>query len=97
MKTLSNDEINQHLSLHLKNWAFDKSVIKRDFKFRDFPEAFSFMTAVAFEAEKMDHHPDWCNGFNKVSITLTTHSAKGITSQDFELADKIDQIASKYE
>jgi 4a-hydroxytetrahydrobiopterin dehydratase len=90
MKTLSKDEVINYLALHLKNWSFEESVIKRDFKFKTFVEAFSFMTSVALEAEKIDHHPDWSNGYNKVSIALTTHTAKGITEMDFDLARKID-------
>jgi len=59
-------------------------------------DAFSFMTAVALEAEKSDHHPDWCNVYNKVEITLSTHSAKGITRNDFDLAGKIDAVYKHY-
>ncbi len=96
MKALSNDEVQKHLALHLKNWTSEKSAIKRDFKFKNFVEAFSFMTAVALEAEKIDHHPDWSNGYNKVNITLTTHSENGVTNLDFDMANKIDQLAGKY-
>jgi 4a-hydroxytetrahydrobiopterin dehydratase len=97
MKALTNDEVVSFLALNLKNWAFEENTIKRDFKFKTFVEAFSFMTAIALEAEKMDHHPDWSNGYNKVSITLTTHSSKGITQLDFDLAGKIDHSYKNYE
>lgn len=97
MKTLSKNEVEGYLALDLDNWTLAGTTIKRDFKFKTFIEAFSFMTAVAFEAEKLDHHPDWSNGYNKVSIALTTHSEKGITHFDFDLADKIDRIYKKYE
>jgi len=60
-------------------------------------EAFAFMTAIALEAEKMDHHPDWSNGYNKVNIALTTHSANGITQMDFDLASKIDSAYKNWE
>lgn len=55
-------------------------------------EAFSFMTAIALEAEKLDHHPDWSNVYNNVRISLNTHDAKGITTLDFDLANKIDNV-----
>lgn len=96
MKTFSELEISQHLSKNLKSWVFEKGVIKKDFKFKNFVEAFSFMTAIALEAEKSDHHPDWSNGYNKVMISLTTHSAGGITQLDFDLADKIESIFKNF-
>ena len=61
MKTFSETEIRDHILKHLKSWAFENGVIKRDFEFGDFIEAFSFMTAVALVAEKSDHHPEWSN------------------------------------
>jgi len=97
MKALSKDEIINYLAINLSQWTFNEPVIKRDFKFKTFVEAFSFMTSVALEAEKMDHHPDWSNGYNKVSIALTTHSDNGITQQDFILANKINLIYQTYE
>jgi 4a-hydroxytetrahydrobiopterin dehydratase len=97
MKAFTNDEVVSFLSLNLKKWTLEENTIKRDFKFKTFVEAFSFMTAIALEVEKMDHHPDWSNSYNKVSIALSTHSAKGITQLDFDLADKIDNTFKKYE
>jgi len=95
MKALSSNEINKYLST-LQNWTYDQSSIKKELKFRNFVEAFSFMSAVALEAEKMDHHPDWSNVYNKVNIALNTHSENGITQLDFDLAKKIDDIFKKY-
>lgn len=92
MKALSEKEVTEFLSLHLKDWAFEKNTIKRDFKFKTFVEAFSFMTAVALEAEKIDHHPDWSNSYNLVRLVLTNHEAKGVTQVDFDLAKKIDKL-----
>jgi 4a-hydroxytetrahydrobiopterin dehydratase len=92
MKPLSEDEVTNFLSVHLKKWNLIDGAIRRDFEFSNFVEAFSFMTAVALEAEKMDHHPDWKNSYNKVSISLSTHSAEGITQNDFDLANKIDSL-----
>ena len=97
MKAISNDEISKYVSIHLKNWTFNEKAIKREFKFKTFVEAFSFMTAIALEAEKMDHHPEWSNVYNKVNIALNTHSAGGITQQDFDLAKKIDSIFNNFE
>jgi 4a-hydroxytetrahydrobiopterin dehydratase len=96
MKKFSEQEIGEYLSKNLKSWAFDKSAIKRDFEFKNFVEAFSFMTAVALVAEKMDHHPEWINVYNKVRIALNTHSAQGITELDLDLAIKIDIIYKNY-
>ena len=92
MKALSELETAKFLTLHLKEWAFEKDTIKRDFKFKTFIEAFSFMTAVALKAEKLNHHPDWSNSYSRVSIVLTTHEANGITQLDFDLANSIDRI-----
>jgi 4a-hydroxytetrahydrobiopterin dehydratase len=92
MKPYSTSEIKDLLSSKNKNWSFDGTNIIRDFKFKNFVEAFSFMTAVAMQAEKMNHHPDWSNVYNNVTIKLNTHDANGITSQDFDLAGIIDSL-----
>lgn len=97
MNVLSKDEVITWMKLHLKNWTYGDESVKRDFKFKNFIEAFSFMTAVALEAEKMDHHPEWSNVYNKVSIKLSTHQPKGITKNDLDLAAKIDKIFAKLE
>ena len=97
MKVFSKDEVVSYLALDLQNWNFKEMSINRDFKFKTFVEAFSFMTAIALEVEKLDHHPDWTNSYNKVSIALSTHSANGITQMDFDVADKINKIYKKYE
>lgn len=80
--------------LKLNGWIYDATTdaISHDFKFKTFSEAFSFMTRVALAAEKMDHHPEWSNTYNKVRITLTTHSVGGLTAKDVALAEKIDRI-----
>jgi 4a-hydroxytetrahydrobiopterin dehydratase len=92
MKALSKEEVIRKVAVHLKNWIVEETVIRRNFKFKTFVEAFSFMTAVALESEKMDHHPDWSNVYNKVSIGLSTHDADGITQRDFDLATRIDGV-----
>ena len=80
----------------LKAWAYDadKGTITRDFTFKDFSEAFGFMTRVALLAQAADHHPDWSNGYNKVTIALSTHSAGGLTDRDIKLALAIDKLVS---
>lgn len=97
MKALSKSEVAEFLSDKLKNWSFDGKFIERDFKFKTFVEAFSFMTAVALKAEAMGHHPDWSNVYNTVSIKLNSHDAGGITKLDFELAKVIDNEFNKYQ
>lgn len=77
----------------LKGWTIESGKLHRVFEFKDFVQAFSFMTAVALAAEKMDHHPDWSNGWNKVTVDLVTHSAGGITANDVALAAKMQQLA----
>jgi 4a-hydroxytetrahydrobiopterin dehydratase len=96
MKTFSEKEICEYIDLHLKSWKFENNSLKRDFKFSTFVDAFSFMTAVALEAEKMNHHPDWSNGYNRVSVSITNHAAGGITQLDFDLAEKTDRIFNNF-
>ncbi|MBI1391897.1 MAG: 4a-hydroxytetrahydrobiopterin dehydratase [Alphaproteobacteria bacterium] len=71
----------------------DRDAVKKTFKFRNFVEAWGFMNQVALEAEKVDHHPEWFNVYNRVDITLTTHDAKGLSERDVDLAAKIDRLA----
>jgi 4a-hydroxytetrahydrobiopterin dehydratase len=97
MRALTKDEVSSYLSIHLKNWTYTETAITRDLTFRNFVEAFSFMTAIALEAEKMDHHPYWTNVYNTLSISLNTHSAKGITQLDFDLANKIDTFYKRFD
>jgi 4a-hydroxytetrahydrobiopterin dehydratase len=91
MKALSNAEVKEFLTSNLKNWSFDGTYISRNFKFGNFVNAFAFMTSVALQAEKADHHPDWSNVYNNVNIKLNTHDASGITQLDFDLAAAIDK------
>ncbi len=69
--------------------AADQKSISQSFKFKDFAEAFSFMTRVALLADKADHHPDWSNSYNKVDISLSSHDAGGLTKKDIALAEAI--------
>ncbi len=95
MKTFSTTEIKELVSSTIKNWSYDGKSITRILKFKNFTEAFSFMTAVALEAEKMNHHPDWNNVYNNVTIHLNTHDANGITQMDIDLAGIIDKLSER--
>lgn len=75
----------------MPGWEFSANAIHKKFEFPDFISAFSFMTRVAMEAEKMNHHPDWKNVYNKVQVSLSTHDAGGVTDKDFQLAEKVDR------
>ena len=82
------------LSDTLPGWRLlpDRDAIARDFKFKDFSAAWGFMARVALVAEQHDHHPEWSNVYNRVSITLTTHDAGGLSERDVALARAIDAI-----
>lgn len=77
-------------------WRLENNALHARFKFLDFAHAWAFMTAVALEAEKRDHHPDWSNRYNVVAISLTTHSQGRVTSKDFGLAEEIETWANRF-
>ncbi len=78
-------------------WLEKDNSLQATFRFKDFTEAFAFMTEVALRAEKMDHHPDWSNVWNTVSFKLNTHDAGGtVTNRDRKLAKAIDAAAARY-
>lgn len=77
----------------LPDWEVTDGKLRRELRFADFSEAFGFMTRVALEAERMNHHPEWSNVYGRVSIELTTHDSGGITAADVELAGKISKLA----
>lgn len=93
---LDPQSITERLS-NLSGWTLDEArpAIEKSFKFKDFNAAFGFMTQVALAAEKMDHHPEWSNVYNRVAIVLTTHSAGGVTELDLTLAGIINTAASE--
>ena len=97
MKTFTESEITGYMAQNLKEWKLEGNAIKREFKFKNFVDAFSFMTAIALEAEKVDHHPDWSNSYNKVSIALSTHSEKGVTQRDYDMAGVADAQFKRFE
>ncbi len=76
----------------LSGWSLAGGKLRKTYEFKDFGEAFAFMTRVALEAEKMNHHPEWFNVYNKVVIELVTHDVGGISNYDFKLARRIDEI-----
>jgi 4a-hydroxytetrahydrobiopterin dehydratase len=85
----------QALAARLPGWRMTdgRDAIQKTFKFKDFSEAFGFMARAALVAEKMDHHPEWSNVWNRVDVTLSTHSAGGLTELDLKLAEAMDRIA----
>ena len=79
----------------LSNWSLveDRDAISRTFEFKDFIQGFGFMSEVALQAEKSDHHPEWFNVYNRVEVTLSTHDVGGLSALDVKLAEKMDQLA----
>ncbi|HEY4860912.1 MAG TPA: 4a-hydroxytetrahydrobiopterin dehydratase [Xanthobacteraceae bacterium] len=71
-----------------------RDAISRKFTFKDFSEAFGFMARAALMAEKLDHHPEWFNVYNKVEVTLATHEAGGVTERDVQLAQEMNRLAA---
>ena len=82
-------QINDFLESH-DSWSLDNNKLHLDLTFKNFIVAFEFMRKIALHAEKLNHHPEWFNVYNKVAIDLTTHEAGGITEMDFQLAELID-------
>ena len=95
IRKLADVEREAFLKAH-SDWEYDaeRDAIILGLEFDDFVQAFSFMTAVAIIAEKMDHHPEWSNVYNRVTILLTTHDANGLSARDAKMAGAIDTIAS---
>lgn len=91
--SLASDEVSRRLAT-LAGWTVQAGKLHRTFTFKDFVEAFGFMARVALVAERMNHHPEWHNVYNRVAVDLTTHDAGGITDNDFELAAAMDRFAS---
>lgn len=94
MRDLLSQDQTSALLTSLSHWtlAADEKSIHADFKFKNFEQAFAFMGRVAEIAEELDHHPDWSNSYNRVSVTLTTHSAKGLTELDAAMARHIEAV-----
>jgi 4a-hydroxytetrahydrobiopterin dehydratase len=91
MKKLTQSELDTAIA-QLSGWQLVNGKLNKTFKFKDFVEAFGFMTKVAIVSEKMDHHPELFNVYNRVVIDLVTHDADGITALDINLAKKINEL-----
>jgi len=89
---LSENEVRARLATH-PAWTIRDGCLQREFRFAGFSEAFGFMARAALFAEKLDHHPDWSNAFNRIVVSLRTHDAGGVTDLDFRLAAEMDRIA----
>lgn len=88
---LTESQIQEQLK-EFPNWEYDDNAIHTVIEFENFKEVFATMTRIAFEAQDQNHHPDWSNVYNELSITLSTHDAGGVTTKDFKLAHSIEQI-----
>lgn len=88
---LSDDQIKEKLK-ELQGWQLVNGKLHKEFQFKDFNEAFGFMTRAAIHAEKMDHHPEWFNVYNKLKVDLMTHDAGGITENDVKLAKILNSL-----
>ena len=99
MSTRLDDKERQVLMQELKDWTTveGRDAIQKSFKFKNFNQAFGFMTRAALYSETMNHHPEWSNTYATVIVDLVTHSANGITKLDFDLAKKINAISDGIE
>ena len=91
MERLDEEQVRRELG-SLPGWSVSNEKLHKDFEFADFVEAFGFMTRAAIIAERMNHHPEWFNVYNKVSVDLMTHDAGGITSNDIKLAGALNDL-----
>ncbi|MEM7135627.1 MAG: 4a-hydroxytetrahydrobiopterin dehydratase [Myxococcota bacterium] len=92
MKKLTADEVAAHMKA-LPSWELGEDRIRRTFRFKDFVEAFGWMTSVALVAEQMNHHPEWRNVWATVEVELSTHDAGGLTEHDMNMAAKMDALS----
>lgn len=93
MKPLQDAEIEARLE-KFEGWTYNENAIHTKLEFENFKEAFAAMTRIAFEAEALQHHPNWFNVYNNLEISLSTHDASGVTNKDFEFAERIEEIIS---
>ena len=96
MTPLSKEDIEKKL-LRFPDWEYYDNAIHAEFEFDNFKECFSAMSRIAFECEALNHHPDWTNVYNVLTISLSTHSANGVTEKDFKLAEAIEFIVEVQE
>ena len=95
MTRLDDSEVQRRMAA-LPGWELRDGALQRDLRFRDFNAAFSFMTSIALTAERLNHHPDWSNVYNRVSIRLSTHDVGGISENDFAMAAEISEIYRRF-
>ncbi len=95
MEKSSEQAVQQFLSTH-KHWSLNENKLHRDFKFKNFTQAFGFMSMVALVSEKTNHHPEWFNVYNKVLVDLTTHEANGVSERDFIMAETMDELSELF-
>ncbi|ALP54443.1 pterin-4-alpha-carbinolamine dehydratase [Candidatus Tenderia electrophaga] len=93
MATKASDNDIQAFLSELSDWRVEDGKLHREYQFKNFVEAFGFMTQAALAAEKADHHPEWFNVYKKVVVDLTTHEADGISAKDFDLARQMEAAA----
>jgi len=94
-KALEKTELDAALQ-RLPEWKIVEGKLSREFRFRDFADAFAFMTACALRIHALDHHPEWSNVYSTVNVALVTHDAGGITTRDVELAGLMEETASRF-
>lgn len=95
MEKLTEVEIGERLE-KIADWKFSEGVIEKTFVFKNFKEAFSMMTRIAFECEAQNHHPDWSNVYKTLNVRLNTHDAGGVTEKDFQLAESIEAVVNNH-
>ena len=91
MSKLTDEQINKRIAT-MDGWDYTDGALYTIFEFENFKECFSAMTRIAFECERLNHHPEWSNVYNSLEIFLLTHDADGVTEKDFELAEIIDEL-----
>ena len=91
MSRLSEDEIQKKL-IRFPDWEYFDNALHAEFEFENFKDCFSAMSRIAFECEALNHHPDWTNVYNVLTISLSTHDAGGVTEKDFKLINAIEAI-----
>lgn len=96
MTKLTEEQIEKKL-LRYPDWDYFDDAIHAEFEFDSFKDCFSAMSRIAFECEAQDHHPNWTNVYNVLTISLSTHSAGGVTNKDFDLVDAIESIVEPQE
>ena len=96
MSLLTEQDIEKRL-LHFPDWDYFDNGLHAEFEFDNFKDCFSAMSRIAFECEAQNHHPNWTNVYNVLTISLSTHSANGVTQKDFKLADAIEAIVEVQE